>query len=41
MKLPKFLYQFSYQREGIWILFFTAMPLLVFLLVKLISYLAH
>lgn len=42
MKLPKFLYQFSYQRDGLWIFIFTiAPPLIVLLLLQIISYLAR
>jgi hypothetical protein len=42
MKLPKFFYQFSYQRDGLWILFFSvAPPLIVLLFLQIISYLAR
>lgn len=42
MRLPKFLYQFSYQREGLWILFIcVAPPLIILLLLQIISYLAR
>lgn len=42
MTLPKFLYQFSYQRDGVWTFFFSVAPALItLLLLHLISYLAR
>lgn len=42
MKLPKFLYQFSYQREGLWIFFLSLAPALIVLaLLQISSYLAR